>query len=145
MGYRAFSSEFFVDNEKILPDPEAATDDFFHSLGLDFLENPKFNILSVVRDQANIETQSLKQFNTPFFDYTLPMYKVNPSLITDKHVPGGWVRQISNMEENNQYDSLKEMIAIFKQNEVKIIIFVTPHNFSTIDSLSENDKKTLIT
>ena len=141
IGFRAFSSEFYVDNGKVLPDPEAAADDFFNSLEIDFLENPKFNTLSLLRDQTNIGTQNLKQSNTPFFDYTLPMYKTNPSLISDKHVHDGWVRQIPPIQENIQYDSLKKIISKLNQNGVKVIIFVTPHNHSTIDSLSNNDKE----
>ena len=141
IGLRAFGSEYYVDNEKILPDPEAISDDFFNSLELDFLKNPKFNTLSVLRDQANLKTESLKKFNTPFFDYTLPMFKINPSLISDKYVPDSWVRQIPTQEKNTQYDSFNEIISIFQQNNIKVIIFITPHNDSTIESLSDNDKK----
>ena len=141
IGFRAFSSEYFIDNEKILPDPKAATDDFFHSLNLDFLKNPKFNTLSLLRDQTNIKTQDLKQYNTPFFDYTLPMYKTNPSLITDKHIADGWIRQIPNMEKNVQYHSTIKLISTLQQNNVKLIFFITPHNYSTINSLTETDKE----
>ena len=140
IGFRALGSEYFVDNEKILPDPEAISNDFLNSLNLDFLNNPKFNTLSVLRDQANLKTESLKKFNTPFFDYTLPMLKTNPSLITDKHVSDSWIRQIPTQDKNIQFDSFNDIISIFHQNNIKVIVFVTPHNDSTIESLSKNDK-----
>ena len=142
ISYRDFSSDHFIGNaDKILPDAGIATDDFLRELDIKFLKNPKFNTLSVLRNFANIEPPKFEKYDTPFFTFTYVQLKTNPSLITDEQIGNVWIKQLPPKETNPQYHALSEMIDTFQKNNIKVIVYIVPYNYSTLNLLSEEDKK----
>ena len=139
IGLRDFSNPQFTSN--VLPDPKNFVTSYFSENTPQFLENPKLVTLNVLKDNLQYENKPKNlEKNTPFFPYASEYYeitnldelkqKTNPTLST----------KIPNVETNKDLMALEKMFLEFTDNNIQIIVVLTPHNSHFLDNVSDNDK-----
>lgn len=110
------------------------------------LESPKIHILRFIRDSfidRNPEvTLDMLKTNTPFMKYDQTMYSISTNkeleLFYQHPVNGEWPG-IKNPDSDNASYALNELISIFKQNNIEVILFSNPSNSYELEMIGNND------
>ena len=168
IGFRDFAKGtwVFVDpdsrKESILPEPEIYFQNIERSVGL-FLnldyENLKYP-QSIIRNILHKIISSPSEYQTTEYGATLtkpfwPSFDYLGKTSTDEELRDIYVRQceqndrrcsssyepINPAEKNKNFIALKEIIKKLKENDIKVIIYSTPHNKYFLDSMRESDKQ----
>lgn len=149
LGYRDFTEPEKMLKENILPDPQSIFERIFsielYGINTEFFENPKLNTLKILQGIIGIKTlvsDSIFEEKTPFYPY----HKIKTDIIVkqseieenDFHVEKLILRH--NIE-NTQVQALNKIISELEKNNIKVIIFITPHNKFYKDSLSVDTKE----
>ncbi len=142
IGYRDFINLDSSNNENFLSEPSKL---FKNSLDseLDFLNNPKLTTLNVVRNAMGVNIlQNTSMTSTPFFPYAEEhrgTMSLNEIKISYDHVNMDF--DIPSVENNSELLSLNIMLNNLKNNDIDVILYITPHNSQYVDKLSDINKK----
>lgn len=135
VSYRDFQTPF---NESPLPDPKY----FFNSLSNQFMRsdittNPKLTTLNFIRNVQNsfgvlmTEEKTLAFDNTPFFLYNIETQtQIANEIELEKQADRSEASKF-NLEvpdKNKQAHALINLIHEFQQNNIKVVLFLTPLN-----------------
>ena len=130
-------------NENPLPDPKWFLNQFskeeFHS---DITVNPKLITLNFVRgltDTSNSQKTDIVFENTPFFKYNpdSQMHIVNDKELEKQSKISESARfNLERPIHNKEVKHLIEIIQKFKQNNIKIVLFLTPLNNHYLNTIS---------
>jgi len=144
VGFRDFSSLrsstdlISKEPENILPNPKNVISELFFSLDINlgnnfgFLESPKIISLQAIRKELGIKlietNEKLRQSDLIKSSEELKnLIKIDPPIY-----------EIPSFKTNKDAKSLIEIIQKLKQNNIKIILFTTPHSKFYLNSISEN-------
>ena len=136
LNYRDFSENSSTDF--LLPSPKELIK---QNVPLDipsFLDNPKLGTLSAIRDFFKVETSGNYEIKTPFFkieEYLFPIVtnkQLNKIVGSDMYIPI--------KEKNKQFQNFKSMMMKFKENNLKVVVILTPIRESSIDKISQISK-----
>ena len=136
LNYRDFSENSRTDF--LLPSPKELIK---QNVPLDipsFLDNPKLGTLSAIRDFFKVETSGNYEIKTPFFkieEYLFPIVtnkQLNKIVGSDMYIPI--------KEKNKQFQNFKSMMMKFKENNLKVVVILTPIRESSIDKISQISK-----
>jgi|TARA_B110000495_G_scaffold197694_1_gene208375 hypothetical protein len=136
LNYRDFSENFGTDF--FLPGPKEL---IHQNIPFDippFVDNPKLGTLSVIRDFFKIETPGNYGIKTPFFkidEYLFPIVsnnQLNKIVGSDIYIPI--------KEKNKQFQNFKSMMVKFKENDLKVVVIITPIRESSVDKISQINK-----
>ena len=136
LNYRDFSENSRTDF--LLPSPKELIK---QNVPLDipsFLDNPKLGTLSVIRDFFKVEMSGNYEIKTPFFkieEYLFPIVtnkQLNKIVGSDMYIPI--------KEKNKQFQNFKSMMMKFKENNLKVVVILTPIRESSIDKISQISK-----
>ena len=136
LNYRDFSENF--SSNFFLPDPKELIHQNIPFNIPFFLDNPKLGTLSTIRDFFKIETSGNYEIKTPFFkieEYLFPIVtnkQLNKIVGTDMYIPI--------KEKNKNFQNFKSMMAKFKENNLKVVVILTPIRESSIDKISQINK-----
>lgn len=115
-------------------------------------ENPKFAIIRTISSPLNIDKINTQY--TPFFQLDANDESIIPFTELNKIQPE-YVAQINPIENNSNLISLRNFISELENNNIKVILFITPHSkiyldlypqkqseifFDIIDFLSKNNQ-----
>jgi len=136
--------------QKPLPDPK----EFFGSLiSLDSLEvgtvNPKFLTLQVIREIFRDtglfpERMEISIVNTPFFTYTNEQIVIANDKELTKQSSTMSIQnniKIKPTSENQQVNYLEKIISKLQNNNIKVVLFTTPHHKYYLEQLPDSEKK----
>jgi hypothetical protein len=149
IAYRDFAEKNNFDKDTIFPDPEKILHDgvssIFSDVKFDFLDNPKLVTLNTIRTfmKTNISDDSSTFFkeNTPFFPYNdLENNNITNNSKIEKDHDKSSINIKINLINNSEINSLEEMIKIFQQNNISVILFVTPHHKYYTDLIPDSEK-----
>lgn len=128
-----------------LPDPIDMYKDAFpfdHSI----LENPKFAIIRTLNIFFRIDSTTTQNSdfkipypNTPFFKYSLEDTAI--SLQTELEKKDVKIGEIYPPQKNLSLYALKQIIHRLQENDVKVIIFTTPHSKFWLEQQSTSQKQ----
>ena len=145
---RDFRTNVKLDTDKtniqsLLPDPQT----FFHSILWQFayqeftlFENPKFVTLTTIYEliSNDSETNDVKKIEKDQGISNMPFYEIakeHREIRTFEYLQNemqkqrvGSFQEINLPYQNPDLISLKEMIKTFEDNDIKVIIFTTPHH-----------------
>lgn len=142
IGYRDFGDSDFSNNQNFLPEPSKLTENSLDG-ELDFLSNPKLTTLNVVRNTLGITTfHNTTMTSTPFFQYSEDHSRImslNEIELLYKNVNVDF--DVPSIEDSSELPAIDIMLNEFKNNNIDVIFFLTPHNSQYVDKLSELDKK----
>lgn len=149
LGYRDFTEPEKMLKVDVLPNPQVIFEGIFsmelYGVNTEFFENPKLNTLKILQGIIGIKTlvsESVFEEKTPFYPYhktkTDIIVKQSEIQKNDFHVEKLILK--SNIE-NTQVQALNKIISELEKNNIKIIIFITPHNKFYLDSLSVDTKE----
>ncbi len=140
IGYRDFSNKVITD-EKLLPDPDKFFVGFLEKLD-SFSDNPKFNTLNAIRNTLGIKSSITNLPNTPFFHYESAydtVFDLNELENQFNHEKK--IVKIDDVNSNYSLKLFRNILKTFEENNIKTIIFVTPHNLHYFKNISEQDKQ----
>lgn len=142
INYRDFEDFSSYNNEHTFPEPAKWIRNLLN-LELDFLNNPKLTTLNVFRNYVGVKPlQNSSLTSTPFFPYSEHHYQVmNMNEIRNFYRNTDVTIDIPSINHNIELDSLSIILKEFRENNVKVILFITPHNSEYIDGLSTSNKK----
>jgi hypothetical protein len=141
IGMRDFASENYPSND-ILPDPSFYLSNFLSDISPSFLDNPKLTTLNYIKNflnYKNLETDF--EDNTPFFRYDLDYQNVVNLIELENNFNKNFQLNILKSDHNKEFKLLNEMFTNFSDNNIQIILVITPHNSYFVDSVSEINKK----
>ena len=112
------------------------------------IKNPKWTTLKIFRvllDYIGIDVQTreiLKMENTPFYNFQKQQTVIikNSELLESKKFPKTELN-IPNEGETQKIKDLKTIIKKFNENEIEIVIVITPIFKTFLDSLDEGSRK----
>jgi hypothetical protein len=150
LGYRDFSEPKIMLKETILPDPQSILENIIsiilYDVNTEFFENPKLSTLKIIQGIIGIKTlvsDSVFEKNTPFYPY----HKTKTDIIVKQSEieKNDFYKEefvIKSTIQNKQVQALKKIILELEKNNIKMIIFITPHNKFYQNSLSvDNEEK----
>ena len=149
IAYRDFAEKNGFDKDIIFPDPEKIIHDgvslIFSDVKFDFLDNPKLVTLNTIRTfmKTNIidDSTTFYKENTPFFPYNdLENNDITNNFEIEKNHDKSSIKIKINLINNSEIDSLEKMIKIFQQNNISVILFVTPHHKYYTDLIPDSEK-----
>lgn len=112
------------------------------SLKVDFLDNPKLTTLNVIRNTIEVKpSQNTSNTSTPFFPYNENHFNIMSQYEIEKEIKDdhGTI-DIPTIDNNFKLKSLNTILNEFNNNNIKVILFVTPHNYQYLDTLSDINK-----
>lgn len=143
IGYRDFGDTDSSNTENFLPEPDKLIKNLLDIPELDFLNNPKLTTLNVVRNTLGITTfHNTTMTSTPFFQYSEDHSRImnlNEIELLYKNVNVDF--DVPSIENSSELPAIEIMLNEFKNNNIDVIFFITPHNSQYINKLSETDKK----
>ena len=140
IGLRDLSTENFQSNNFLL-DPSFYLSNFFSTITPAFLDNPKLVTLNYVKNFLNYSNlQASFEHNTPFFRYDLEYDNVVNLIELENNFNNNFQLNILKSDQNIEFKSLNTMLEKFSENNIKIILVITPHNSHYINSVSEINK-----
>ena len=140
IGFRDLSSENFTSNN-FLPDPSFYLSNFFSTITPAFLDNPKLVTLNYVKNFLNYNNlENNFEHNTPFFRYDLEYDNIVNLIELENNFNKNFQLNILKSDQNREFQSLNTMLEKFSENNIKIILVITPHNSHYMNSVSEINK-----
>ena len=137
---RDLSTENFSSNNFLL-DPSFYLSNFFSTITPAFLDNPKLVTLNYIKNFLNYSNlQTSFEHNTPFFRYDLEYDNVVNLIELENNFNNNFQLNILKSDQNIEFKSLNTMLEKFSENNIKIILVITPHNSHYINSVSEINK-----
>jgi len=144
-------------DESILPDPKQLFEDMLYSTYPSIsLINPKLfsrtviiSIFSNTWNAENFKDSDLEKRqsslrNTPFYNlpqnYTKIATEEELKNLSLKEPMSRW--QIGDISNNQQLLFFKEMMKTFKENNVKVVLFITPLSKNFLEILPDSEEKT---
>ncbi|WP_160289410.1 hypothetical protein [Nitrosopumilus adriaticus] len=142
LGFRDFAGITPINNEYPLPNPENFIKNSFY-FEADFLQNPKLTTLNVIRNIVGVTpSHATSMTSTPFFPYSERhsniMYLEDIGIFYKNNAE---VTKIPEPENNLQLQSLIFLLNQFENNNIDVILFITPHNSEYLETLNDVDKK----
>jgi len=134
--YRDFSENF--SSNFFLPDPKELIHQNIPFNIPFFLDNPKLGTLSTIRDFFKIETSGDYGIKTPFFKINEDLFSIRSNNELDKIV--GSDIHIPIKEKNTQFQNFKSMMIKFKENDLKVVVILTPNRETNVQQISQIDK-----
>lgn len=141
IGYRDFADSISTYDAAVLPEPAKIFRNLLN-IDFDFLDNPKLTTLNVFRNSMGVTpTQNSSLTSTPFFPYSEHQY----GIMSLAEIRNFYKNTDSNMNipaanSNLELNSLDIILNKLNENNVTVILFVTPHNSEFIDGLSDANK-----
>ncbi len=115
--------------------------EFFNTLDLGdkkgIIKNPKFALIRTISSPIEKEIEEHPYPNTPFLKFDLDASRVSQLDELEKIKPE-YVAKINPIEKNSNLYSLKKIIKKLEKNDIKVIIFVTPHSKFYLDRYPES-------
>jgi len=136
LGYHDFAQKPII--YSFLPNPKNMIEDIFSFNLPYFLDDPKFQTLSVIRNFLLIEESGNFEEKTPFFEIKEYLFYIRSNEQLDQIKEKDLFIPIK--EKNDNYDDFKTMISSFNENGIKIIIILTPLRDVWVDEISEQNK-----
>jgi hypothetical protein len=137
-------------NELKLPDPNDFLNDlhFSKKLGIEQM-NPKFTTLQFIRDSLSGNSlfpeqgRRLELQNNPFYviDDTYTRITADSTLKKSVIVSSGNMINENTIQNSSEIKHLKEIIDKFQKNNIKVILFKTPHQKYYIENIPETSIK----
>lgn len=153
IGFRDFGTYVSNTNQQYaLPN----TQQFFHNvitpknlIQYDFssFENPKLTTLTMFRNSFGLvkECEACNEPKTPFYSHDIKHLKIiKTQHELKKEVENGGsplVNEIPPPPENQNLIALKKIIAALQKNNIKVILFTTPHNSAYLDAMRDSEKQ----
>ena len=149
VGLRDFAENKKIQKETLLPDPQTIFENIFsieqYGFNIEIIENPKLSTLKILQSVLGIKTlvsDSIFEENTPFYPY----HKNKTNMIVsqeyikneDFHKEEIFIEPYS---KNKQVIALNKIISELERNDIKVIIFITPHSGFYMDSISVKSKE----
>jgi len=153
ISYRDFQIEPI--EKQLLPDPKQFFKDFLinqiHFIGLDDETNPKFTTLEMIRKiffQTGLfpSRNTITMNNTPFLEFQQPSRIIQDETKLNRQILEG-VYQIGNSEtidsiiNYKQITDLKSIIEKLQENQIKIILLITPLHQHGLEQIPIDTKK----
>ena len=105
------------------------------------IKNPKFALIRTISSPIEKEIQNNPYPNSPFLKFDPDAKKIlQPNELKD--IKREYVAKINLVEKNSGLHSLNNIIEKLEKNNIKTIIFVTPHSKFYLNSYPENQAKT---
>ena len=123
----------------------------------DFSDNPKLVSLSIIKEILNYnykeEERDYLLYKDEFIPYPNSYFTIAPYNINSKsdeelknhflqHTPS--FSGLGEPQNNKKVKALLKMINAFKENDIKIILFITPHSKYYLDEMPASEKTDLI-
>lgn len=142
IGYRDFDNSVSDNGEHVLPDPSSIIKNAI-PLEVDFLNNPKLTTLNVFRNVIGIKSnQNSSLTSTPFFPYSENHYEVMKlDDIRNSYKSTDFDIKISSVDKNPELKSLDMILNELEENNIDVVLFITPHNTEYINGLSITNKE----
>tara|TARA_Y100000996_G_scaffold158264_1_gene122067 strand:- start:489 stop:1439 length:951 start_codon:yes stop_codon:yes gene_type:complete len=107
------------------------------------LKNPKFALIRTIASPIQDDIEKHPYPNSPFLEFNLDATKLaNPDEL--EKIKPEYVAKIHPIEKNSSLQSLNKIIDKLEKNDIKVIIFVTPHSKFYVDVYPENQKKVFL-
>jgi hypothetical protein len=105
------------------------------------LKNPKFALIrSITKPIDNtITIEEHPYLNTPFFAFDVKASKINDLKTLDK-IKMEFIANINQIEKNSNLIHFTKIIEKFQENNIKIVLVVTPHSQLYIDNFPNNQQ-----
>ncbi len=141
IGLRDLSSENYLFND-YLPNPSIYVSNFFWLISPPFFDNPKLVTLNFLKDLINYRNEIANfEEHTPFFHYKPEYDSVTNLEELEKMYNDDNQLHIPKFDNNKEFKSLKFLLEKFSENDIKIILVITPHNSYYTNSISQTDKE----
>ncbi len=137
LGYSDFSEKSRSDS--LLPDPKQIIEKNIHLDIPHFLDNPKFQTLSIFRNILSIQESGFFGKKTPFFEHDEYLFNVVSNKQLDRIQETDILIPIK--EKNQSFQDFKSMMYKFNENGIRVIIILTPLRDIWIDKISEQNKQ----
>jgi hypothetical protein len=132
------------DSGFLLPDPKKLfyklLDDYSYGEKI----NPQFFTLSLIRDNfADMgifpKQQNLKISNTPFYEYSNNLMKILPSDIINnsENISKTTRFYFGDLQSNSEIHTFEQILDRLNQNNIQVIIFLTPLHKSSLNQISD--------
>ena len=111
--------------------------DFGNKKGI--LTNPKFAMIKTLANPFETVSPSFLNKHSPFFI----LKPENEIILEDavlRNLDSGFVPNINSLEKNSNLFALNNILEQLSQNNIKIVIFVTPHSKYFIEKYPESQK-----
>jgi len=106
----------------------------------DILKNPKFALIRTISKPINNISELENPYpNTPFFTYDENMNKII-NLEDLNKIERENISLIDPIDRNSNLFYLKKMIDRLRDNDIKVILFITPHSKIFLDEFPENQR-----
>ncbi len=104
------------------------------------LKNPKFALIRTISKPINdIDTIKKQYQNTPFITYDEKASKI-VDLEDLYKIQREYISSIEPAERNSNLSYLKRIIDKLQENDIKVILFLTPHSKVFLDYFPENER-----
>ncbi|MBC8250933.1 MAG: hypothetical protein H8E89_05045 [Candidatus Nitrosopelagicus sp.] len=114
--------------------------EFFNILDLGdkkgIIKNPKFALIRTISSPMEKEIEEHPYPNSPFLKYEVDAARLSQSDELEKIKPE-YVGKINSIEKNSNLHALNNIIKKLEENDIKVIIFVTPHSKFYLDKYPE--------
>lgn len=127
--------------DKILPNIPSISELFdsieFEKKGV--LKNPKFALIRTISKPIN-DMDTIKAYeNSPFLVYDEKVSKV-VNFRDLSNIQREYMSSIEPAERNSNLSYLKRIVDKLQENDIKVILFITPHSKIFLDYFPENEK-----
>ena len=143
ISYRDFKTNI---NENPLPDPKyflhESISEKFHN---DITVNPKLITLNFIRDSFNISKIVKDRFqfsNTPFFQYNDHQRNIVDDKLLRNEYPADMPLNLEEPTKNLEVKTLVSLLHKFQQNDVKVILYLTPLQRHYLEIIPEKQNLT---
>ena len=152
IGFRDFGTYVSNTNQQYtLPN----TQQFFHYIitprnliQYDFssFENPKLTTLTMFRNSFGLvkECEACNEPNTPFYSHDIKHLKIiknQHELEKEVKDNGSTLVNYIHSPENQNLIALKKILVSLQKNNIKVILFTTPHNRAYLDAIHDSEKQ----
>ena len=159
IAYRDLEDTFgeWSGKEEYLPSPRVfvseITEPITKKIRTDFSDNPKFVTLSIIKEILNSNNDEVERnyilYPDEFVPYpnsyfTIAPYNVNAK--SDEELKNHFLQHetsfkgLGEPQNNKKVKALLEMIRAFNENEIKLVLFITPHSKYYLDAMPLSEK-----
>jgi len=103
-------------------------------------KNPKFALIRTIASPIQDDIEKHPYPNSPFLEYNVDAAKLSNPDELEKIKPE-YIAKINPIEKNSSLYSLNKIIDKLEENDIKVIIFVTPHSKFYLDVYPENQSE----